>query len=265
MDNEKVSVITPVYNLASYLGDAIESVRRQSYSDWEHILVDDCSTDRSWEVLCEYSEKEPRIKVIRLQRNSGAAEARNTAIRAAGGRYIAFLDGDDIWEFDKLEVQIGSMKEGALGFTFTDYIEVDEKNTETVGIVKGPDRVSAEDILRSNPICCSTAIYDTKYVGKVYMPLIRKRQDGGLWIRLVQRGLEPTKITKSLMRYRVRPNSVSSNKLAAVYYVWLLYRRVLDLGFVASTWRAICYAFISIGKYRKKRQAARSIRNGAPS
>jgi len=257
MGDYTVSVITPVYNLAELIGDAIESVRAQSYQDWEHILVDDCSTDDSWQVLEQYAAIDPRIRVIRLPSNNGAAEARNEAIRNAAGRYIAFLDGDDMWEPNKLDVQIGCMRKRSLQFTYSNYVEVDARGRNVIAVVESPTDVSAEDMVRSNPMCCSTVIYDTKDVGKVLMPLIRKRQDWGLWVKLYRLGLRPNNVGGSLTRYRVRSGSVSSNKFSAVYYVWRFYREILYLGFPESVWRTAKYVLISARKYRKKKGLAR--------
>lgn len=253
----KVTIVTPVFNLAPFLTDAIESVRAQTFDDWEHILVDDCSTDGSWDLLQTYAARDERIRPIRLAENRGAAEARNAALKEARGRYIAFLDGDDMWEPVKLETQLAFMEAHSSQFSYTDYVEVDEDNGEVVGIVESPDRVTGADIIKSNQICCSTAMYDTRDVGVVFMPLIRKRQDWGLWIELINRGLEARNVGQRLLRYRVRPGSVSSNKFVAMMYVWKFYRRVLKLGLVASGWRTANYAVINMRKYKKKKLSAK--------
>lgn len=252
-DNPKVSIITPVFNLEEYILDAITSVRHQTYANWEHLLIDDGSTDSSWTILESQARQDARIKPVKLDSNEGAARARNAGIELASGRFIAFLDGDDIWRPEKLSVQIQGMLERGIEFAYSSYSEVDESNSHITGFVASPERVTADAILLSNPVCCSTAVYDTSRLGKVYMPALRKRQDWGLWIALSKRGAVPTRVGEDLIRYRVRSGSVSSNKLSAVYYVWRIYRDILGLGLIESTRRLMLYVLLSVRKYRNKR------------
>ena len=208
-----VSIITPSYNSALLIVPTIKSVISQSVGNWEMIIVDDCSSDNSVEVIQSFVERDPRIKLIQLSENSGAAVARNTAIEAAQGRYIAFLDSDDAWLPNKLEKQIAFMQENNYPFTYAAYDKVNESD-EVFGHVGVPSKVAYSDLLKSCSIGCLTAIYDTEYFGKVYMPLIRKRQDLGLWLKLLKKTKYAYGLNETLGLYKVRSDSISANKLA---------------------------------------------------
>ncbi|HEX5056264.1 MAG TPA: glycosyltransferase family 2 protein [Gammaproteobacteria bacterium] len=242
-----VSIITPVHNLARYLAATVDSVRMQSFADWEMLLVDDCSTDNSVEVAENLARLDPRVKLIRLDRNSGAAVARNAAIKAAAGRYIAFLDGDDLWQPDKLEKQLAFMRQKNAAFSYTAYRIVDEAGKE-VSVFNVPAQISYRDLLRTNVVGCSTAVYDTAGLGKVYMPDIRKRQDFGLWLRLTRTSGMAHGLPEILASYRLRSTSLSSNKLYAALYVWKLYREVEKL----PLWQSVrCFSEYAIRAFFK--------------
>ncbi len=242
-----VSVITPVHDLAQYIAATINSVVAQTFGDWEMILVDDCSTDNSVEVVRQYASRDTRIKLIRLERNSGAAAARNTAITAAAGRYIAFLDGDDLWQPDKLSKQLAFMQEKDATFSYTAYRIVDEAGRD-ISLFQVPEQISYRDLLRTNVVGCSTAIYDAGKLGKVYMPDIRKRQDFGLWLRLTRTGGVAHGLPEPLAMYRLRSTSLSSNKLYAALYVWKLYRETEKL----PLWQSIrCFSEYAIRAFFK--------------
>jgi len=230
-----VSVITPTYNSSQFIVDALESVLAQRFQDWEMLIVDDCSTDSTVEIVSRYAAQDDRIKVTLLSENSGAAVARNTAIKAAKGRYIAFLDSDDIWLPHKLETQLDFMTEHNSSFCFSNYDRIDEK-----GVILGhwvvPKQVTYKQLLKNPVIGCLTAIYDTQKLGKVEMPLIRKRQDFGLWLRLLKKTQHAYGIQESLARYRVHRNSMSAKKFSAVSYTWLLYRKVEKLSMPVSVY-----------------------------
>lgn len=236
-----VSVITPVFNCSRFIGETIESVQAQTHTDWELICVDDCSTDGSVEIVQSYIEKDSRICLIRLDVNSGAAVARNTAIDAAKGRYIAFLDSDDVWLPCKLETQLDQMNRNNVAFCFSAYARIDEQNNVicTVGV---PLQVCYQGMLKTSVIGCLTAIYDTAFFGKVSMPLTRKRQDYALWLKLLKRTDYARGIPEVLALYRVRPGSVSANKLDAARYTWNIYRSIEGFGFWKSTYYFLNYA-----------------------
>ena len=231
-----VTVITALYNSADFIGDTIESVQAQTFSDWEMLLVDDCSSDRSAEIVAAYAAADSRVRPIQLAENSGPAVARNRAIEEARGRYIAFLDSDDRWRPEKLQRQLAFMQEHDYPFTHTWYEKCAESG-ERLGLVMHPPAVlNYHELLKSNRIGCLTVIYDSAALGKVYMPLIRKRQDYGLWLKIMRSGVSARCLPENLALYRVRSGSVSQNKLDLVKYNWTLYRKIEHLSFFHSVW-----------------------------
>ncbi|WP_415883481.1 glycosyltransferase family 2 protein [Neptuniibacter sp. QD34_54] len=244
-----VSIITPVYNSSKYIENCIESVKKQDYTEWEHIFVDDCSTDNSVALIEQYACDDSRIKILKLDSNSGPAVARNLAIREAKGRFIAFLDSDDQWLPHKLQRQISFMLNQNVDFCFSSYVQIDGNGREQA-IVKAPESVSYNRLLKKNVIGCLTAIYDTKSLGKVYMPLIRKRQDFGLWLKILKKTDKAHSISEPLAKYRVHELSVSANKRSAATYTWKLYREIEHLSLPYACYCFICYALE--GLYRSK-------------
>lgn len=241
-----VSVVTPVYNSAGYIEKTVDSVLSQTFDDWEMILVDDASTDNSAEIAGAFVERDSRIQLIRLSERSGAAVARNAAIEAAGGRYIAFLDGDDLWMPRKLEKQIAFMRRNGYAFTCTNYEKIAE-NGESLGqVVKPPPVITYNDILKTCRIGCLTAVYDSQAVGKVTMPLIRKRQDYGLWLRILRQGVVAHCLNETLAKYRVRRDSVSANKFDLPRYHWTLYRHEERLSVWKSGYYVACYTLNNV-------------------
>lgn len=230
-----VSVVMPLFNGEAFVENSIRSVITQSFQNWELIIVDDASTDRSVNIVKSLVGEDHRIKLIKLPRNSGAAVARNLSIKYAQGRYIAFLDSDDLWLAQKLSKQLAFMKNNSCPFAFSSYDKIDEGGSR-IGYVGAPEKVDYADLLKMCSIGCLTAIYDTNYFGKVYMPDIRKRQDLGLWLALLKRTTYAYGISESLAQYRVRPESLSSNKIAAAQFQWKLYRQIENLSFTDSSY-----------------------------
>jgi glycosyltransferase involved in cell wall biosynthesis len=219
-----VSIITPSYNSEKFISETIESVLNQTYENWEMIIVDDVSPDNANEVIEKYVEKDNRIKLIKLEQNSGPAVARNKAIEESSGRYIAFLDADDLWKPEKLEKQIKFMSENDCGLSYSNYETMSEQGVLQNKIISSPSRLSYENLLKSNYIGCLTAMYDTKKVGKVYMPLIKKRQDYGLWLKILKKTDYAYGMNESLSIYRLMSESVSSNKWKLLKYNYLLFK-----------------------------------------
>ncbi|ART78828.1 MULTISPECIES: glycosyltransferase family 2 protein [Oceanisphaera] len=237
----KVTVVTAVYNSEKYITKSIDSVLDQSYVNWELILVDDKSNDLSVEIIRSYVELDPRIKLIELTENLGAAVVRNKAIERAQGRYIAFLDSDDVWLPNKLEKQISFMQKNNYPFTFGAYDKINESD-EIFGHLGVPSKVSYYDLLKSSSIGCLTAIYDTEYFGKVYMPLIRKRQDLGLWLKLLKKTDFAYGLNETLGIYKVRQDSISASKKNAALFTWRLYRDVEKLNLIKASYYFSQYA-----------------------
>tara|TARA_B100000446_G_scaffold188212_1_gene221154 strand:+ start:3628 stop:4407 length:780 start_codon:yes stop_codon:yes gene_type:complete len=236
-----VSIITPLYNCSNFLHQTVQSVLEQTSCDWEMIMVDDFSTDNTLEVAQQYAAQDERIKLIQLTKNSGAAVARNTGIEAAQGRYIAFLDSDDKWLSKKLETQLYFMQENNYPFTFAAYDKVNESD-EIFGHVGVPSKVAYSDLLKSCSIGCLTAMYDTEFFGKVYMPLIRKRQDLGLWLKLLKKTKYAYGLKETLGLYKVRSDSISANKKSAALFTWRLYREVEQINLLKSIYYFSHYA-----------------------
>lgn len=246
-----VTIIMPSYNSEKFIIESVESVLVQTYSNWELIIVDDCSPDSSNHIIMKYVDSDHRIKLIKLEKNSGPAVARNTAIEAANGRYIAFLDSDDVWLPNKLEKQIKFMQDNDLAFTYSSYKLVGEDN-EDLGLFITKDKISYFDMLKTCSVGCLTAIYDTEKIGKQYMPLILKRQDYGLWLKILKLIGETKGILESLATYRIRKNSVSSNKVKAAKYQWKIYREIEKLSFLKSLYYFVFYAYNGVTKYKNK-------------
>ena len=185
-NNEQlVSIIIACYNSEKYLSETINSVLNQTYKNWELLLVDDCSTDNTISVIEPFQKKDTRIKLFRQRQNSGAAVTRNKAIKEAKGRFIAFLDSDDLWLPQKLEKQIGFMLKNGYSLTHTAYEIIENNGKATNKTIRSKPVLTYNNMLFSNKIGCLTAIYDRGKLGKVYMPQIRKRQDYGLWLKIL--------------------------------------------------------------------------------
>lgn len=232
--NDLVSVITPLYNSEEFIADTIESVIAQTYQDWEMIIVDDHSTDNGPQIVENYVKRDDRIKLVTLAQNSGAAVARNKAIEQARGRYLAFLDSDDLWKPEKLMRQLEFMKRNKYIFSFTNYQYMTEDGKLINKIIKSPEKLSYNKALYTNYVGCLTAIYDTKDIGKHYMPLIRKRQDYAYWLKLLKKVGNGYGLNENLAYYRLRNNSVSANKIKLLKYQWKMYREFEELSIVRT-------------------------------
>ena len=220
-----VSIITPSYNCADYIGKTIESIQAQTYQDWELLITDDCSSDNSCEVIEKYMSTDPRIKLFRLEKNSGAGVARNKSIREAKGRFIAFCDSDDRWHPEKLERQLKFMTEGNYSLTYTSYYTCKEDGS-LAGYVECLRRLTPMKILRDNGIGCLTAVYDAEKIGKHYMPAIRKRQDWCLWMSIIDQTRRAYGLQEPLAYYCLRKDSISSNKVEMLKYNFAVYHDV---------------------------------------
>ena len=248
MQTDLVSIIMPSYNSEKFISKTIESVINQTYERWEIIIVDDCSPDNSNQIIEKYCKNDSRIKLIKLEQNSGPAVARNRAIEEAKGRYIAFLDADDLWLPEKLEKQLEFMQKNNMAFTYSGYKLVDEDDN-ALGVFIPRKELTYEDILKTNDIGCLTAIYDVQKLGKIYMPNILKRQDYGLWLKILKQIGKTKGIVEPLAVYRIRKNSVSSNKLKAAKYQWKIYREVEKLNIFISSYYFIHYIWNGVKKY----------------
>ena len=230
------SVVTPVWNAAATLAEAVASVRAQTRSDWEMLIIDDGSTDGSRGLAERLAAEEPRIRVLGWTDRRGAAAARNAGIRAARGRVIAFLDADDLWRPEKLERQLGYMEATGAPFTFAAVRRIDASG-RPLGILPVPARVDRATLLKGNVIPCQTAAFDRVHYGPVEMPPLPRRQDYGLWLTLLAEGGEAHGLPEVLADWRMRPGSLSANKLVAAAGTWRVYREVAGLGRGHAAWR----------------------------
>lgn len=223
-----VSIITPMFNSVQFIEQTIQSVINQSFQDWEMIIVDDCSTDNSVQAVNKFLI-DTRIKLIELTQNSGPAVARNTAIHLAKGKYIAFLDSDDIWLPNKLEKQVAVLRKESTGITFSSYFTINKNGIRT-GLIKIPQFVNYKSLLKKNHIGNLTAIYDTEKFGKLFFLNI-KHEDYAFWLTLLKKlsNSDVIGITEPLAEYRVHNTSVSSNKFKAALWTWNIYRDIEHL------------------------------------
>lgn len=242
MADTLVSIITPTYNCAKFIGKTIESVLKQTYENWEMIIVDDASKDNTEEVVSKYNDE--RIKYIKLKENGGADVARNTAIDEAKGRYMAFLDSDDLWEPEKLEKQIQFMKQNNYNITATDYQKINEEGKLLDKVVKTKEKVDYKSMLLSNSVGNSTIVYNVENIGKFKVPNIKKRNDYALWLQMLKKEKYIYGMPETLMKYRVRSNSISSNKLNLIKYQWQLYRKIEHLSIMRSLFHICWWAIV---------------------
>lgn len=234
-----VSIITPTYNSADFVAETIVAIQAQTYTDWELLITDDCSTDNTVEIVKKFAEQDARIKLFVLETNGGGGVARNNSIEQAQGRYIAFCDSDDRWYPEKLEKQLAFMQQKDCALSYTSYMTCTE-NGDINGIVVAPLQITARSILRDCKIGCLTAIYDSEKIGKVYLPLIRKRQDWGLWIKVLQKCGIAYGMKEPLALYRLRENSISHNKFDLIKYNIGVYQEVLDWSSFKATIYFVC-------------------------
>ncbi len=219
-----VSIITPSYNTANYIAETIKSIQRQSYINWELIIVDDCSTDNTDEVVSDFLTDE-RIRYFKNETNSGAALSRNYALRKANGRWIAFLDSDDIWMTEKLEKQIEFMEKNNCCFSYTNYKIIDETSRETGVIVTGPKKITKHGMYNYCWPGCLTVMYDALKIGLVQIIDIKKNNDYAMWLS-VSKKADCYLLDDVLAKYRRgRLGSISShNYISLVKWHYRLYR-----------------------------------------
>lgn len=234
-----ISIITPVYNAGSYIEETLHMVEKQTYGNWELILVDDCSSDNSRQVIRSYMDarKDERIQLIEKEVNEGAAMARNTGIDAAKGRYIAFLDADDIWMPEKISTELAFMKEKQAAFVCTAYEFGDERARGTGKIVHVPPVLTYKKALSRTVIFTTTVMLDRCKTGTelIHMPVV-KSEDTALWWKLLKNGFPAYGLDEVLAIYRRPAKSLSSNKFEAIKRIWYLYRKQEELSVIQSAW-----------------------------
>ena len=247
-----ISIITPNYNCERFISQTIESVLAQSYTNWEMIIVDDCSTDKSYQIALDYAGKDSRIKVLRNEKNSGAAVSRNNALDVAKGDYIAFLDSDDLWEPQKLEKQISFMLENSCDFCYTRYDLINENNEGTGKIARIPNRLSYSKLLHHDFIGCLTAIYRFDIAREIRSFNIKNNNDYGLFLQVVKNAKNPCGLQNVLAHYRIRQSGISRKKFKKVKPYFELMRKYLHIPVIIACWFLFTNIFIGkVWKYEK--------------
>lgn len=246
---ELVSVIIPVYNAETFIKDAIISVENQTYKKTEIIIIDDCSTDNSAKIIKELCNTYPNIIYHLQAANYGVAVARNTGIDIAKGRYIAFLDSDDQWKKDKLQKQLGLMKQKSAGFVFTaiEMIDKDDIIKKTKRRIK--TEVTYNYLLRNTVIATSSVLIDRNIVKKFHMPLMRSGQDYATWLLILRKGIVAYGLDEALTRYRIGNKSLSSNKLKSIKQVFCIQVGQEKINPIHAMYNACWFVLYALGKY----------------
>lgn len=245
-----VSVIMPSYNSEKHISEAIRSVQSQTFRDWELLVTDDCSIDSTRDVVAKIAEEDFRVKLLLLDRNAGAAFARNHSLSYARGRYVAYLDSDDLWHPEKLERQIEFMRSHNAAFSCCSYEVIDEGGMPLGKIVHMLDECDYTGFLTNNLLQTVGIVADTEVVDKslLYMPSMRRRQDAATWLQVLKAGYNCFGVPDVLCSYRRVEGSLSSNKMKAARGVWFLYRDVEHLAFPFAIYCFIRYAILAIWK-----------------
>lgn len=242
-----VSIIMPAYNCEEFISESIKSISQQSYVNWELIIIDDCSNDRTFKICNNFAKNDSRIFIHKNSSRKGAAFSRNYATKLSSGKYIAFLDSDDIWKFNKLEKQLAFMKENDFDFTYTFY-EIFKSNNKKISLIKCPKKIHKLNMLFSNPIGCLTVIYNKERLGKISSPLFKKRNDYSLWLEILSISMKGHCLDESLALYRKSNNGLSSGKFQNVLYYWKIIRNYYNFWYLLILISTPIYFFILILK-----------------
>ncbi len=243
-----VSIIMPAYNAALTIDKSIETVLNQSYSNWELIIVNDCSSDNTLEVLEKYKDND-KIKIYTNRINSRAAVTRNNALDYAQGQYVSFLDSDDLWTPDKLKKQIEFMKANDVGFVFTSYSCIDENDKEMGRIIRVPKTISAMALLGNTIIGCSTVLIDISKIGEFRFITNNRREDTFTWHLILKKGFVAYGMDEVMMKYRVMSSSSSGNKYKMAKEYWRGLKDVAKLNFFKRT---ACFVSYTINSLKKR-------------
>lgn len=247
---DRVSIITPAWNCEKYIANTIASVQKQTFQNWEMLIVDDCSSDHTCEIVEQIAAKDKRVQLIRQPENLGAAAARNKALEHASGRFIAYLDADDLWFPEKLEHQVDFMLSHNYAFSCTSYEVIDDAGNSLQKQIHMLPVVDYVGFLTNNLLQTVGIMADTNYVDKkcMVMPDIRRRQDAATWLQILKAGHSCYGLDEILAQYRRTANSLSSNKVKAVKGVWNLYREIEHLSFPFSCYCFVRYAVLAVRK-----------------
>jgi teichuronic acid biosynthesis glycosyltransferase TuaG len=255
--SDSVSIVCACYNSEDTIKETIISVLNQDYVNWEMFIIDDNSKDSSVDIIQSYLNDE-RINLLRNSQNLGSGPTRNKGISAAQGRYITFIDSDDLWESNFLTKHIEYQKKNRCAFTYGSYNRVDNDLKPILPPYIVPRKVSYTDLLKSGHISCLTAFIDISVLGKIYMSEIRQRQDYLFFLQYIKRSKSAHGIPGVLATYRMRPNSLSRNKYQAIRMIWIVYRKYEKLRLVYSIYLILLYSFKGKLKYNRFYQKIRN-------
>lgn len=244
-----ISIITPCYNSEKYIAETIQSVLNQNFENWEWWIVDDRSSDKSVEVIRQFDD--PRIHLITLDKNAGAAEARNKGLEKASGRFITFLDSDDVWLPHFLETSLKFLIENQEELVYATYKRHDEDLNPLLEDFIAEDNITYNRILYNCPIPMLTAMYDSKRIGKVRIPEVDMREDYAMWIEILRKIPKARAIKEPLAIYRIRKSSYSRNKFKILRKQFAVYSEFLNLSLPQSTYYTLCWALNGMKKYEK--------------
>ena len=243
-----ISVIMPCYDMEKFIASSIQSVCNQTFNDWELLIVDDASSDKTAEIVSRYMDCDNRIHFASKSLHSGIAATRNQAIGMAKGQYLAFLDADDVWHPDKLEKQLEFMKIRNIGFSYSAYNLIDETGNELGKTILTAGDLNYSYYLHNTIIGCSTVMVDTNITGPISVPDFRTSEDAATWLNILKKGFKAYALTEVLVSYRIRRKSASSNKIKSACDLWKVYRQQEKLTFFKAAESFLSYAYHSIKK-----------------
>ena len=248
-DSPLVSIIMPAHNSEQFIGMAIDSVRAQTYQNWELIVINDQSTDRTCEIVKKYEQHDKRISLHDSDYHNGMPSApRNTGVRLAKGRFISFLDSDDLWTSTKLEEQLPLFDKEKVVIVYSNYEKIDENGKSNNRIVRAPHYVDYHILLRGNAIGNLTGIYDTKKVGKITIKDIH-HEDYVMWLEILRKGGIGMNTNSTAAYYRLSKSGISRNKIRLLSWQWRIYRDIIHLSYAQSIKNYLVYAYYGFKKY----------------
>lgn len=251
MTKDLVSIIVPVYNVEKYIIQTIDTVRAQTYDNWELLLIEDGSSDGTVAKVEEYIEqtKDARIRLIKQPENMGAARARNRGLKEAVGQFIAYLDADDLWMPEKLEKELAFMREREAAFAFTGYEFANEQGVGTGKVVKVPATLTYKEALKNTTIFTTTVMFDTARISKDLLEMpVMKSEDTALWWKVLRNGYVAYGLDENLVKYRRVGKSLSSNKLEALRRIWNLYRKAEGMSLLSSAYHFCFWAVNAVAR-----------------
>ena len=245
----EISIITPCYNSEKFIQATIQSVLEQTFENWEWIIVDDCSRDNSVELIRQHQDQ--RITLIALNENVGAAQARNIAVEKARGRFLTFLDSDDVWLPKFLETAVNYLKNNQEELVYASYKRFDEDLNPLLEDFIAEDKITYKRLLFNCPIPMLTAMYDTQRIGKIPIPEVDMREDYAMWLNVLREIPQARAITEPLAIYRIRQSSYSRNKFLILRKQFMVYYKFLKLSLPQSTYYTVHWIMNGLKKYEK--------------